>query len=256
MEAVLWHIRISHYSEKVRWALDLKDVPNERRSPAPGAHMAIALWHSRGTRVTFPILRLDGRTYSDSTEIIAALEERYPEPPLYPPEPGDRRRALELEEFFDEEAGPYARLYAFHELRSDPEGSRQFVVGVMPEWLVARERPRALVARAAGGFARVRYGVAPEQAAAEARAKIVAAIGRVESELEAGEGTYMVGDALTVADITAASLLAPIVQPPTGPRYPDPAGGVAELRDELRGRRGWTWVEEMFRCHRQNPRRP
>ena len=55
------------------------------------------------------MLELDGRCIGDSTSIIAGLEERYPEPALYPADPGERRRALELEEFFDEELGPYIR---------------------------------------------------------------------------------------------------------------------------------------------------
>jgi glutathione S-transferase len=32
----LWQIRISHYSEKARWALDHKGVHHVRREPLPG----------------------------------------------------------------------------------------------------------------------------------------------------------------------------------------------------------------------------
>ena len=92
MSAVLWHIPVSHYNEKVRWALDLKGVAAERRAPPPGLHMAIALWLTRGRNKTFPVLELDGRAIGDSTAIIAALEERYPEPALYPAADADRRR--------------------------------------------------------------------------------------------------------------------------------------------------------------------
>ena len=36
----LWHISLSHYSEKVRWALDHKRIPHRRRAViVPGAHM-------------------------------------------------------------------------------------------------------------------------------------------------------------------------------------------------------------------------
>ena len=37
---VLWHIEISHYNEKARWALDQKGIEHERRAPTPGAHMS------------------------------------------------------------------------------------------------------------------------------------------------------------------------------------------------------------------------
>ena len=102
----LWQIDVSHYSEKARWALAWKGVEHRRRSPVPGAHMAVALWLTRGAHYTFPVLSIDGQRIGDSTAIVAALEERYPEPPLYPTDIADRRRALELEEFFDEELGP------------------------------------------------------------------------------------------------------------------------------------------------------
>ena len=86
---VLWHIGVSHYSEKVRWALDWKGVEHERREPPPGLHMVLALWWSRGETKTFPVLELDGERILDSTAIIGALEARWPEPPLYP-EDSDR----------------------------------------------------------------------------------------------------------------------------------------------------------------------
>jgi hypothetical protein len=34
----LWQFRASPYNEKVRWALDLKQVPHRRRSVLPGLH--------------------------------------------------------------------------------------------------------------------------------------------------------------------------------------------------------------------------
>ena len=35
---VLWHIEVSHYNEKARWALDYKGIPHELRVPMPGLH--------------------------------------------------------------------------------------------------------------------------------------------------------------------------------------------------------------------------
>ena len=58
---------------------------------------------------------------SDSTEIIGALERRHPDPSLYPEDPVERRRALDLEDYFDEELGPPLRLLGFHEMVRDPE---------------------------------------------------------------------------------------------------------------------------------------
>src|SRR4051812_14587257 len=121
MEPTLWHIVISHYSEKVRWALDFKRVPHRRRRPPPPAHIPFALWLTRGRGFTFPVLELDGRALGDSTEIIAARGGRCPEPPLYPSDPAERERALALEDFFDGQVAPFVRRFAFYELRRDPE---------------------------------------------------------------------------------------------------------------------------------------
>src|SRR5205823_8518431 len=117
---VLWEIKVSNFNEKARWALDYKHVRHRRVDPLPGVHMLIALALTRRV-ATFPVLQIDGRAIGDSTRIIAALEERFPDPPLYPAEPDQRRRALELEEFFDENLGHDVRRVAFWELLREPE---------------------------------------------------------------------------------------------------------------------------------------
>jgi UDP-N-acetylmuramate--alanine ligase len=91
---VLWHLKVSHYNEKARWALDYKGLPHTRRAMDPGRHQKVAKKLSGGT--TFPVLELNGRAVGDSTEIIAELERLRPKPELYPADPAERRRALEL----------------------------------------------------------------------------------------------------------------------------------------------------------------
>src|SRR5690242_6430023 len=103
---LLWHVPLSHYNEKVRWALDYKRIAHRRQVLGP--NYLFRAWRATGSG-TLPILWLDGRAIGDSTRIIAALEERYPEPPLYPPDAAARGRALELEDYFDERLGPALR---------------------------------------------------------------------------------------------------------------------------------------------------
>src|SRR2546421_10070757 len=114
---ILWHLKASHYNEKARWALDYKQVAHLRRAAAPGRHRAIAQRLAGGT--TFPVLTMDGDAIGDSAAITELLERRYPAPPLYPADPLERRRALELEDFFDEELGPYSRLLFLHQVLPD-----------------------------------------------------------------------------------------------------------------------------------------
>lgn len=248
-EPTLWQLEISHYSEKARWALAHKGVEHRRRSPLPGMHMAVALWLTRGQEKVFPVLQLDGRTIGDSTAVIAALEERYPDPPLYPADPEQRRRALELEDFFDEELGPYTRLLAFHELVNEPEMFAEVASRVVPDPL---GRAKGMVGLYARTFTSLRFGVRDKAAAAKAREKIVAAMDRLDAELAANGGEYLAGDSFSVADLTAASLFYPVVGPEGGPLPPDsPTPPALErFRDGLRERTGFIWVEEMFRRHR------
>ena len=116
---LLWHIPLSHYNEKVRWALDHKRIVHRRQVLGP--NYLFRAW-SATRRGTLPILWLDGRAIGDSTRIIAALEARYPEPALYPVDAAARERALALEDYFDEQLGPALRAAVVTPLfRHDPD---------------------------------------------------------------------------------------------------------------------------------------
>src|ERR1700675_1731855 len=107
----LWQFTSSHFNEKARWALDFKRVPHIRHSLIPGFHVPVVKRMTGKTHV--PVLKLNGAAITDSSKIIEALERAYPQPALYPADPEQRRRALELEDFFDEELGPQIRLWFF-----------------------------------------------------------------------------------------------------------------------------------------------
>src|SRR3954469_16410423 len=94
----LWQLQISHYNEKVRWALDYKRIPHRRRSMLPGVHRLIT--KRLAGIVTSPVMTIDGEGIGASSAILQAIEERWPQPPLIPSDPAQRRRALELEDYF------------------------------------------------------------------------------------------------------------------------------------------------------------
>jgi glutathione S-transferase len=240
---ILWQFKLSHFNEKVRWALDWKGIRHERRSLLPGPHMPVILWLTGQKSV--PVLKLDGTIVNDSTRIIAELERRFPERPLYPADATARARALELEELFDEEIGVHLRRVVFHAVL--PDGA--FTADLMSPGFgpVARGVYAALfpLTRA---IMRMDMGITDE-GAARSLVRFDAALERLEREIQ--PSGYLAGDAFSVADLTAAALLSPLTFPPEFP-YPAPPFPKAalELQDRYRKRRGFEWATEMYRHHR------
>src|SRR4051795_2580063 len=235
---LLWHLPISHFSEKVRWALDWKRVPHRRRVMPPGLHPFGGLVLMGGRGFTMPVLAMDGRRIGDSTAIIAALEERFPSRSLYPADPAERARALELEDWFDENLGPPARQWGFNALLTEPEAVRAFAVK-QTEWAPV-DVPPAAFAPVAKVFLAARYSVADEAGVEEAREKLVRGLDRLEAELD---GEFLVDGCFTVADLTAAALFYPLVLPPEGPWRAMKTAAFLEFQDSVRDRPGFRWVE-------------
>jgi glutathione S-transferase len=243
---VLWHLDISHFNEKARWALDYKGIPHERRSVFPGMQAARARILRGGTS-TLPVIDIDGTRIGDSTRIIEELEHRWPNPPLYPADPSERQRALEIEDFFDEHCAHELRRVMFDPFLREPElmaeatGSRQHRGASAMRFLYP------VVERAV----RRKYTVNPE-AAAQARETVEAAMDRIERER--GPSGYLVGDSFSVADLTAAAILSPLVRPPEFPYHQvDPANDPEDLkrwRDTLTERPAFKYVLEMYARHR------
>ena len=240
---VLWHLKVSNYNEKARWALDYKRVAHVRRAVDAGFHRKVARRLTGGD--TFPILVVGGEAIGDSTRIIAALERLRPDPPLYPRDPRARRRALELEDFFDEELGPHARLLVLHHLLGDPDAMLDAFAPDAP-------RARRLVARAT--FRRIErrvradFGI-DELAVEHAFQKLRAAGRRFQAELR--PSGYL-GDGFGVADLTLAALVAPIVAPEQFP-YPQPQRDhplLAPVRDALAEPGILDWTRTMYALHR------
>ena len=242
---VLWHLEISHYNEKARWALDYKGVAHVRRAVTP------ALQELRARRLragrTTPILEMNGRAIGDSTRIIEEIERRWREPPLYPVDPEERRRALDLEDYFDERCGHHVRRVLFGDNLAQPEKFLTMVYG-------ADHPGFGLLKTFSPVFCRVvkrRFRIRPETVE-KSREAVRAAFDRIEAEV--GPSGYLVGESFTVADLTAASILAVLVVPPEFPYiklHPDERTAESRrFRDSLKERPGFKWVEDTYARHR------
>jgi glutathione S-transferase len=242
---LLWHFPISHYNEKARWALDWKRVPH-RRVVLSATYLPRAWWATG--RPTLPVLHLEGRAIGDSTRIIAALEARYPDPPLYPRDAAARERALALEDWFDETVGHPVRtlvIPALMELGGAARTAETLMRGMHPGVQRAFRAIHPVFRR----YYYARHGI---DAASRAAAEGIVRSGFERVAAERGPSGYLAGDAFSVADLTAAALLAPLVRPPGTiwhelGAYPAP---VERAIDALRSHPGFDWVREIYRRHR------
>ena len=71
---VLWHIPVSHYNEKARWALDYEGIAYEERALLPGPHQLVTRRIARRTHV--PVLEHDGQVVQGSSAIIDYVADR------------------------------------------------------------------------------------------------------------------------------------------------------------------------------------
>jgi len=240
----LHQFRFSHYNEKVRWVLDHKRIAHRRRSYLPGMHILPMLRRSGQQQV--PVWCDDGQTIAGSAAIIDHLERQHPEPSLLPADPAERARALEVQRWFDDEVGAPLRAAAFAEILADTAYMVKLFTGHTGPAVRGFYRLTFPAIRVA---MRADMGLTPERAeqglarAAEAFAFVVE---------HAGPSGYLVGNRFTIADLAAAAILSPAVQPAEFP-YPPPQPPSPTFRrflDRWADHPGAAWVRDMYRRHR------
>jgi glutathione S-transferase len=241
---LLWHIPLSHYSEKVRWALDYKGIAHRRR--VLGSDYLIQVWRATG-QGKLPVLWLDGQAIADSTRIIATLEEHYPEPPLYPRDSAMRQRALTLEDDLDETLGPALRAAIMTPLfRHDPDIALRVLTTGMGGKAYRALRP---LHRVFPSFYRFRHSISKNNLERD-RMIVAAALDRIEQERQSR--AYLFGETFTIADLTAAALLGVLLQPPEI-QYPLQVALPSYLKDyraTLLLHPAAQWAAGIYRLHR------
>ncbi|MFV8753447.1 glutathione S-transferase family protein [Nannocystaceae bacterium ST9] len=217
---VLHQWLISPYCGKVRKALAAKRLAYEVVE-YPGLLAAKAKRMGVGL---LPVLDYDDQRLNDSTVILRFLEQRHPDPPLWPEDPRDRALAELLEDWSDE-ALFWCELYF---RLGDPVAARK-TAALLSEGRPAYERS---IMRVAAGQVFKRKSKAQGIGLLD-EATIVATtrghFDRIEALL--GEGEWLVGGRRSIADLAIAAQLDEFVR-------------TSRFADELRGReRLWAWLQ-------------
>lgn len=244
-ERTLYQFPISHYCEKTRWQMDHKGLEYRAVNLLPGPHRPRTQWMARIN--TLPILKDGKRAVGDSTRIAYYLEKYYPERALLPTSPDARARVIELEQQFDR-LGVHARRWLFGQVIERPEVLEAMLAPyALPRWLKA-----ALTPLTREGVRRL-YGLNPK-AIMRSQQRLEEGLALLEAQLAKGKGEFLVGDAFSLADIAAASLLGPLLSPEGSPwRFVDENSLSPALQADLaalKARPAGQWILSMYDKHR------
>jgi len=201
----LYQFPISHFCEKVRWALDFKGLTYETKNLLPGPHLRTTLKLCEKSSV--PILLRDEDVIQNSLDILSYLDEAFPQKSLTPTEDSLKEEALEWEKELDNLVGRHLRRYLYHTLleypsivisffcKDGPWYGRAFYKIAFPK---LRKKMR--------GFMKINSETAEESR--EIVQKMIDRLNQIYKKQK-----FLVGDGFSRADLTAAALLAPVFQP-------------------------------------------
>lgn len=194
--AILHQYRVSPFAAKVRRAFYYKGVDFETNNLSTSDMGAIKKMSPSGKT---PVLEHKGRFIVDSTDIIAYLDENWQGGQLIPEDPVLRAQAHIMEDWADESLYFYdltmrtwphnAGLLADDLVLDEPSGWRKALLRrLMPKFIAKQTGPQ--------GIGRKSHEVVCREAAAQFDA--IDAIANAQQ--------WLVGDQLSVADISVASM--------------------------------------------------
>lgn len=258
-------IRVSHYNEKARWALDRLGVQYREQPYMPLIHTVPVAWAVRGssdaaadrisTRYSTPVLVTDdGLAICDSSRIMrwASVNHAGPDDDLFP------TAACEaLDARFSYGLGEHSRRLAYYWALGDSRGLRALAranVGTVQAFLFSALLPmgRSFLKRA--------LSIDAEHAALSRRV-VLEEVAFASESLR--EERFLVEDRFTAADLALACMLAPVllvsqaegfgaVLPSMDQSHPEAKAFAQELRSTRAGKHAMR----MFREERAGSMHP
>lgn len=242
----LYVFAISHYCEKARWALDYLAIDYALEFTAPGLHGELATRLGAGSS-SLPLLVVGQQPVQGSGQIIDwALANTRCDRSLGG---GDgAQQAIEIERRLDDIIGIHVRrMYYSEALLEHPATVLPIFRANLPvdqQQFVSQAWELIVPAMVDG------MDLGPEQGLVS-RDILLQELDWLDSLLADGR-PYLVGDNFSRADLTAASLLAPLAQAPEHPSYADlqvPPRVAADIT-LWQQRPVLQWVKRLYQQHR------
>lgn len=230
----LYQFPISHYCEKIRWALDFKGLEHEVVNLLPGLHTKTTKKLARYSSV--PVLTDGENTIQNSREIITYLDENYPEKSLTPEDEIIRLESLTWEKYLDEELGIHVRVCCYHILLDHPNIVIPFFTHNGPWYAKILMK---------FSFSKLQSKMRQlmkinDETFIQSKLKVDQAIDKIYNQLKDNE--FLAGSQFSRADLAAASLLAPLCMPDGyGLDWPSKIPvRLQELMDEYGDKTAWV----------------
>jgi glutathione S-transferase len=240
-------IAISHYCEKVRWAMDYFDIDYIEENHAPPFHRKYTSLYA-GTSV--PVLVDNDKAFTDSKDILHYLDTIAPDKQLYPQDPELRQQAETLEALFDDKLGVATRCLGYYYAIEQPWS----ILAAWGKGTSLLEKIKCAVAfPKTVNWLKQNYNVTTQgKEAALQDIKEVFTV--VNQRLNSGQ-KYLLGNNLSSTDITFAALASPVIRPEHHPVYDSRLSKLSTemvaVTRELRDTPAGELVMRMYREHRQ-----
>lgn len=241
-DIVLYQFPVSHYCEKVRWALAHKRLPYKTKNMLPGMHMSKMKKMTGQSSV--PVLKDGNVPLHNSADILSYLDEQYPRFSLTPESEQDKQKAIEIEAWADREVGPAVRLLCYSVLLEHRDTLIPMFCHEGP-WYGKLIMPKV--------FPKVREALIKmlpinSGSVAAARATLKTVADRFEAEYK--QNQTMLESGFSRADLAMAALWAPMfIEGKYGITWPETIPSeIQEFGEEFSAMKVWVdWIYEKYR---------
>ncbi|MGH1537159.1 MAG: glutathione S-transferase family protein [Gammaproteobacteria bacterium] len=238
----LYQFPISHYCEKVRWALEYKNIEYKKINLLPGLHTRKA--KKLTSNSSLPIVTHNKDIINESSEIISYLDQTFPENKLTPNNQKLNQEAKQWEQFADEELGADVRRICYHTLLNHPDIICPYFTNDGP-WYgnLYMKTTFPKLSQTMRKLMKL-----DDSTIIHINQRLTKKIEKTYTHIKNRE--YFVGDSFTRADLAMAALLAPLCRTKNygidwPEQYPEPLHStIAAYGNKL------DWVTRMYNQHR------